>query len=89
MAPMQPTWELEGEASTSSGGNLSDDENDEGGGDDGIKNGKKRKRMEEVRLNAKFADPNLQGVEACTDKGEIDRVREETQKICGWNGKGL
>lgn len=49
----------------------------------------KRRRAEDSNLNAKFADPKLAGIETCTDLDEIDRVRTETQKICGWYGKGF
>lgn len=50
----------------------------------------KRKRLDEAaNLNAKFADPDLEGVETCTDPDEISRVRRETQEICGWRGAGF
>jgi mRNA-capping enzyme len=52
---------------------------------------KKRNRPnnDEVRVNVKFADPNLEGVDVCIDTEEISRVRSETQAACGWNGAGF
>lgn len=49
----------------------------------------KRKRMEESKINAKFADPDLEGILTCTDPDEISHVRSETQAICGWMGAGF
>ena len=49
-------------------------------------NFRKRARREDSKLNPHFADPNLQGVEACIDPDEIARVRMAVQNICEWNG---
>lgn len=81
-----------------------DEESDEedtsgggGGGDskatpksEGGRNPNKRKRLDQAsKLNPKFADPDLEGVEACLDPDEIARVRSEVQDMCGWRGAGF
>lgn len=49
----------------------------------------KRARVQETKVNPQFADPDLPGIEVCTDPDEIARVRQETQQICDWNGLGF
>lgn len=95
--PELPTWDQEDDVAANGdydeendGGNVEEDSRDDGGGassSDGIKKRpNKRQRREESKLNPKFADPMLRGVEACADPDEVARVRQATQSICNWNG---
>ena len=60
---------------------------DGGAGAGGGRRPKKRaRRNEPSKINAKFADPDMAGVETCTDPSEIDRIRREVQNFCAWNG---
>jgi mRNA-capping enzyme len=48
--------------------------------------GLKRPRIEETKLNAQFAEPNIAGIEVSRDSEEISRIQREIQNICNWNG---
>ncbi len=50
------------------------------------KRGSKRPRTEETKLNAQFAEPDLDGIELCRDADEISKIRREMQNMCSWNG---
>lgn len=83
IAPPLPTWEEEGDDQQQD-----DDGEEESHSQDDPERRKrlKRAKMEDSKLNAKFADPDLMGIETCTDPDEISRVRFETQSACNWNG---
>jgi mRNA-capping enzyme len=98
LVPELPTWEQDDKGNLSDDDGGGDDFQDSNQGAEGSsgdsqdfnknknKNRNKRSRKEESKLNPQFAEPELKGVETCTDPDEITRVRRETQSICDWNG---
>lgn len=96
-APALPNWETDDEqVSNNLKSTVSEDDDFDFDYEPPSNSSKKTKfshpkkfRKEESKLNPVFADPELPGVEPCSDPDEISRVRIETQNICNWNGAGF